>query len=119
MFARFDVFTSISVVTATVVGGVGFIGGALIGSTMVPGGLASRALDEISELGLWLALIGGVLVIVVLRMDQDGVFDDEPQDPRGGSTAKLRRSSRRGSLPPSRPSPPAKATDRAAPGRAP
>ena len=85
VFARFDVFTSISVVTATVVGGVGFIGGALIGSTMIAGGLVSRALDEFSELGLWLALIGGVLVIVVLRVGPGRRVRDEPQAawPRG------------------------------------
>ncbi len=99
VFARFDVFTSISVVTATVVGGVGFIGGALVGSTMVPGGLASRALDEISGLGLWLSLIGGVLVIAVLRLDQDGVFEMN-RKLLAAATAKIRRWRAAGLLPP-------------------
>ena len=74
VFGRFDLFTSISVVTATVVGGLGFIGGAVLGSTLIGGGLTSRLLDSISNLGLWLSLIGGVLVIVILRFDQDGLF---------------------------------------------
>ena len=74
VFGRFDLFTSISVVTATVVGGLGFIGGAVLGSTLIAGGLTSRLLDSISNLGLWLGLIGGVLVIVILRFDQDGLF---------------------------------------------
>ena len=75
IFSRFDVFTSISVVTATVVGGVGFIPGALLGSTLIAGGIASRYLDKISNLGLWLGLIGGVFVIITLRFDPDGMFE--------------------------------------------
>ncbi len=75
IFSRFDVFTSISVVTATVVGGVGFIPGALLGSTLIAGGIVSRYLDKISSLGLWLGLIGGVFVIITLRFDPDGMFE--------------------------------------------
>jgi ABC-type branched-subunit amino acid transport system ATPase component/ABC-type branched-subunit amino acid transport system permease subunit len=75
IFSRFDIFTSISVVTATVVGGVGFIPGALLGSTLMAGGILSRYLDKISNLGLWLGLIGGVFVIITLRSDPDGMFE--------------------------------------------
>jgi ABC-type branched-subunit amino acid transport system ATPase component/branched-subunit amino acid ABC-type transport system permease component len=75
VFSRFDVFTSISIVTATVVGGVGFIPGALLGSTLIAGGITSRYLDKISNLGLWLGLIGGVFVIITLRSDADGMFE--------------------------------------------
>jgi ABC-type branched-subunit amino acid transport system ATPase component/ABC-type branched-subunit amino acid transport system permease subunit len=75
IFSRFDIFTSISVVTATVVGGVGFIPGALLGSTLMTGGIVSRYLDKISDLGLWLGLIGGVFVIITLRSDPDGMFE--------------------------------------------
>jgi sulfate-transporting ATPase len=41
----------------------------------MPGGITSRYLDKISDLGLWLGLIGGVLVIVTLRADSDGMFE--------------------------------------------
>jgi sulfate-transporting ATPase len=75
VFSRFDVFTSISIVTATVVGGVGFIPGALLGSTLITGGITSRYLDKISDLGPWLGLIGGVFVIITLRFDADGMFE--------------------------------------------
>ena len=75
IFSRFDIFTSISVVTATVVGGVGFIPGALLGSTLMAGGIVSRYLDKISNLGLWLGLIGGLFVIITLRSDPDGMFE--------------------------------------------
>jgi sulfate-transporting ATPase len=69
---QFDVLSSVNLVTATVVGGIGDIPGALIGATLVPGGVGGELLDLIG-LQVWLPLIGGLLVLYVLRADQDGL----------------------------------------------
>ena len=61
VFGRFDLFTSISVVTATVVGGLGFIGGAVLGATLIGGGSrlvcwtrsATSACGSVSSAGSW------------------------------------------------------------------
>ena len=74
IFNRFDVFTSINLVTATVVGGVGFVGGALFGATLLPGGITSRLMNEIG-IAEWLPLIGGLFVLLVVRLGGDGLFE--------------------------------------------
>jgi ABC-type branched-subunit amino acid transport system ATPase component/branched-subunit amino acid ABC-type transport system permease component len=76
VFGRFDIFASIGFVTATVVGGLGMLGGALIGSTLIEGGITSRFLSSISDtLNTYLPLIGGVAVLLVLIMGGDGIFE--------------------------------------------
>jgi sulfate-transporting ATPase len=76
VFGRFDIFSSIGFVTATVVGGLGMLGGALIGMTLPDGGITSRFLSSISDtLNTYLPLIGGISVLLVLRMGGDGLFE--------------------------------------------
>ena len=76
VFSGFDIFTSISFVTSTVVGGLGMIGGGLIGSTLIPNGITSRFLSDINgTLATYLPLIGGVAVLLTLLAAQDGVFE--------------------------------------------
>ena len=74
VFNRFDVFTSINLVTATVVGGVGFVGGALFGATLLPGGITTRLMNEVG-ISEWLPLIGGLFVLLVVRLGGDGLFE--------------------------------------------
>ena len=76
VFTRFDIFSSIGFVTAAVVGGLGMLGGALIGSTLIDGGITSRFLTDVSStLDTYLPLIGGLSVLLVLRMGGDGLFE--------------------------------------------
>jgi ABC-type branched-subunit amino acid transport system ATPase component/branched-subunit amino acid ABC-type transport system permease component len=76
VFGRFDIFSSIGFVTATVVGGLGMLGGSLIGMTLPDGGISSRFLSSISDtLNTYLPLIGGISVLLVLRMGGDGLFE--------------------------------------------
>jgi sulfate-transporting ATPase len=50
--------------------------GALLGSTLIDGGITSRFLSDISStLNTYLPLIGGVSVLLVLRMGGDGLFE--------------------------------------------
>jgi sulfate-transporting ATPase len=76
VFNLFDVFSSITVVTSAVVGGIGIIGGSLVGANMISGGLSSQFLSSLSQtLNEWLPLIGGVSVLLILRTSPDGLFE--------------------------------------------
>ena len=46
------------------VGGVGFVGGALFGATLLPGGITARLMNEVG-ISEWLPLIGGVFVLAI------------------------------------------------------
>lgn len=70
--SEFGVTSSVNLVTVTVVGGVGDIPGAILGATLVAGGVGTRLLNMIG-LQIWLPLIGGLMVLYVLRTDQDGL----------------------------------------------
>ncbi len=72
--SQFNVFTSISVVGMTVVGGVGYIGGALFGATLMPGGFGSEILRDLHNLERYLPLVSGLFLLYVLRTDQNGLF---------------------------------------------
>jgi sulfate-transporting ATPase len=75
---QYDMFNatgSIAIVTLAVVGGIGYVTGALLGSMLAVGGigtLISRAIFG-SNADNWLALLGGVFVIVILLQDPNGL----------------------------------------------
>ena len=73
--STFTVFMCVVVVGVTVVGGVGSIGGALLGSLLISDGVATQLLGGVSSINEYLALAGGVLLIVTLIFNQDGTFD--------------------------------------------
>jgi sulfate-transporting ATPase len=73
--STFDVVTSLGMVANTVVGGVGFVGGAAAGSVLAPGGVGSEPFRNIQSLGAWLPLIGGLTLLYVLIADPAGMFD--------------------------------------------
>ena len=76
LFAPFDVFSSMGFVTATVVGGLGMVGGGIVGSTLISGGITSTFLSSLSvTLNSYLPLIGGVSVLLVLLAGADGMFE--------------------------------------------
>ena len=71
----FTVFSCILVVGATVVGGVGSVGGALIGSLLIADGVVSQIFSGVSTMNEYLPLIGGVLLIATLVVAPDGLFE--------------------------------------------
>lgn len=76
LFSSFDVFSSMGFVTATVVGGLGMVGGGILGSTLVSGGITSTFLSSLSQtLNSYLPLVGGVAVLLVLIAGADGMFE--------------------------------------------
>jgi ABC-type branched-subunit amino acid transport system ATPase component/ABC-type branched-subunit amino acid transport system permease subunit len=72
---NFDLLTSINFVTVTVVGGVGNIFGAVIGATMLPGGVVTQIFFSVQNINAWIPLAGSVGLLLVLRSNPSGVFD--------------------------------------------
>ncbi|HTX08706.1 MAG TPA: branched-chain amino acid ABC transporter permease/ATP-binding protein [Solirubrobacteraceae bacterium] len=73
-YSEFANFNSISDVGYTVVGGIGFLLGPLIGGTLTPGGFDQQVLESISQgLGKWIPLIGGVSIILLVLLNQNGI----------------------------------------------
>jgi sulfate-transporting ATPase len=69
----FDVFTSVLITALVVVGGVGSVSGALLGSLLFAGGVLSQLFAGSSKVDEYLPLIGGVLLLVTLRVSPDGM----------------------------------------------
>ncbi len=72
---NYSIFASILVVAMTVAGGVGFVGGALIGSLMLAGGVISQLFSGWGSVNDYLPLIGGIGLILVLMQGPDGLFE--------------------------------------------
>jgi ABC-type branched-subunit amino acid transport system ATPase component/ABC-type branched-subunit amino acid transport system permease subunit len=70
----FTVFTSILLVAVTVVGGVGLVGGSVLGATLVAGGIVSQLLHNWTSVNDYLPLMGGIVLVVVLRFEPGGLF---------------------------------------------
>jgi ABC-type branched-subunit amino acid transport system ATPase component/branched-subunit amino acid ABC-type transport system permease component len=72
----FTPYTSILVVTFAVIGGVGFVLGPLIGGTFVAAGFGGWLLERFwsgaDEGSLWIALAGGISVVLLLILHPDG-----------------------------------------------
>jgi ABC-type branched-subunit amino acid transport system ATPase component len=72
--SEFPNFTSILAVGWSFVGGIGFLSGPILGSTLAPGGLGTQFSDVAFSGGTkYVELLGGVLVVVLVLLNQDGV----------------------------------------------
>lgn len=70
----FTSFSSISAVGWAMIGGIGFLLGPLFGATMAPGSLGAALLNLLpGGVGPMLPLIGGILIIVFMLQNQNGV----------------------------------------------
>jgi sulfate-transporting ATPase len=75
VYTDFDAFHSITVVMLATVGGIGYVIGATLGSTLAAGGagvIISQAIFG-SNADQWLALIGGVVLLMLMMQDADGM----------------------------------------------
>jgi ABC-type branched-subunit amino acid transport system ATPase component/branched-subunit amino acid ABC-type transport system permease component len=72
---QFDVLSSISFVTVTVVGGVGSIAGAFLGATLIAGGVVTQIFSNLQNISSWLPLVGGVALLLVLRAQPGGLAE--------------------------------------------
>jgi sulfate-transporting ATPase len=75
-YEAFNPFNGILAVAYAVIGGVGFVLGAVFGGTMAPGGFGYWLMTEIwqNPLPAWLAVLGGIAVIKLLITYPDGAI---------------------------------------------
>ena len=73
-YTSFDAFTSITTVAYAMIGGIGFLFGPVLGATLAPGAVGAQILDELgSGVGKYIPLIGGVALIVLVLLNQNGI----------------------------------------------
>ncbi|HXA29993.1 MAG TPA: branched-chain amino acid ABC transporter permease/ATP-binding protein [Candidatus Angelobacter sp.] len=75
VFSNYDPISSIYATALAVIGGIGFVTGALFGATLSQSGIGSLIGNAIfgTNIGNWLTLFGGVTLIVLLLRDPDGI----------------------------------------------
>ena len=74
VFANYGPLQSIKMVGYAVVGGIGWIAGAIYGGLLEVGALAAKLLDQLGpDIGSYLPLAGGVLLVVMLLQAPDGL----------------------------------------------
>ncbi len=92
-YGQFDVLGSLVAVVNSMVGGIGYVIGPIFGSTLAqggfPGGLITSAVGAQTD---WLSLIGGVLLVIVLLLNPNGIADSNVETIRS-LRARLRRRS--------------------------
>ena len=77
-YAEFTSFTSITMVAYAMIGGIGYLFGPVIGATLAPGAFSERLLNSIdSGIGKYIPLIGGVSLIVLLLVNQNGIVKEQ------------------------------------------
>jgi sulfate-transporting ATPase len=71
----YDPITSMLAAAYAVIGGVGYILGAVLGSVMPPDGVGAWQMDELfpGTSYQWLSVIGGVSVLIILLQDPNGL----------------------------------------------
>lgn len=76
-YANYTNFDSILLVGNTLIGGLGYLAGAPLGGTLFGGGFNSRILNSLgSGIEAWIPLIGGVGLIVIILLNQDGIVKE-------------------------------------------
>jgi ABC-type branched-subunit amino acid transport system ATPase component/branched-subunit amino acid ABC-type transport system permease component len=75
LVSSYAVFPCITIVGVVVIGGLGSPAGALLGATLVAGGVTSKIFGQWQSFDSYLPLIGGVLLLVNLRAAPDGLFE--------------------------------------------
>ena len=73
LFGQFNVFGSIEYVTYSVIGGVGWVLGAMLSGLAVPESMLPRLLDSGFDLGDWIIVVLGVVVLIVIMAAPEGL----------------------------------------------
>jgi ABC-type branched-subunit amino acid transport system ATPase component/branched-subunit amino acid ABC-type transport system permease component len=73
LYGEYTPIASITAVGNAVIGGIGYVVGALLGSGFTEGAFGSWILDRFGSLDEWLVLISGVLLLVTVMKSPEGV----------------------------------------------
>jgi sulfate-transporting ATPase len=78
-YTEFTNFTSITDVGLTLVGGLGYLVGPVIGATLSTGGLDQQVLTSVfsTSVGKYIDLIGGVSILVLVLLNQNGIAREQ------------------------------------------
>jgi sulfate-transporting ATPase len=74
-YEQFSPFQSIFSVGWAVIGGLGYVLGAVLSAPNAIGGLGTRIFEDGLSLGEWDALVGGVIVLLIVVLHQDGIAE--------------------------------------------
>lgn len=73
-YQSFNNFTSITFVGLALLGGVGYVLGAFVGSTMATAGISQEIIDSTwGSVGRWIQLISGIAILLTVLGYKDGV----------------------------------------------
>ena len=73
-YQSFNNFTSITFVGLALLGGVGYLLGAFVGSTMATAGISQEVIDSTwGSVGRWIQLISGIAILLTVLSYKDGV----------------------------------------------
>ncbi|MFJ1968139.1 ATP-binding cassette domain-containing protein [Streptomyces sp. NPDC087903] len=90
VFSDFASFNSVTALGLAVIGGVGFLAGPLFGATFAAGTVGARFGDwVVPGLSEWMPLIGGIILVLTLVGNQDGIARE-----LGGRTVRAERALR-------------------------
>jgi ABC-type branched-subunit amino acid transport system ATPase component/ABC-type branched-subunit amino acid transport system permease subunit len=74
VYTNYTPLESITFVAYAVIGGVGFVSGGFLGATMIAGAVGAMLIQNVlSGSGKYITLIGGVLTLVLLLQNQNGL----------------------------------------------
>ena len=91
-YTQFTNFTSLTDVGLALLGGIGYLAGPIIGATLTSGGFNEQVLDSISGgIGKYIDLIGGVSIIVIVLLNQNGIAREQIAQIRALRTVLGRR----------------------------
>ena len=91
-YTDFNVFASINSLGNAVIGGLGYVLGAVFGAPNAIGGLGTRVIDDwIGPQGQWDLIIGSVILFVILIVHQNGIADLAHAQPADLGAAPPRR----------------------------
>ena len=75
-YDEFNIFASINSVGYAVIGGLGYVLGAVFGGGFAVGGYSTRIVADVLHLGNgWDLIIGSVILFVILIVHQNGIAD--------------------------------------------
>jgi ABC-type branched-subunit amino acid transport system ATPase component/ABC-type branched-subunit amino acid transport system permease subunit len=81
-YEQYSPFQSIFSVGWAVIGGLGFVIGAVFSAPNAIGGIGTRLMEDVLSLGDWDALVGGVILLLIIIFHQDGVAEVATKDLR-------------------------------------